>query len=58
MLYDTGVIVYYLVPRPLDEELETDDPWAEPLEEASDSLTPSESQPELRLSGPGGRRAS
>lgn len=33
-LYDTGVIVYYLVPRPPDEDLETDDPWAEPLEAA------------------------
>jgi hypothetical protein len=31
VLYDTGLIVYYLVPRPPDEELETDDPWAEPL---------------------------
>jgi hypothetical protein len=33
-LYDTGVIVYYLVPRPSEEDLETDDPWAEPLEAA------------------------
>jgi len=33
-LYDTGVIVYYLAPRPPDEDLETDDPWAEPLEAA------------------------
>lgn len=34
VLYDTGVIVHYLVPRPADEELETTDPWAEPLTEA------------------------
>ncbi len=33
-LYDTGVIVYYLVPRPPEEDLETDDPWGEPLEAA------------------------
>jgi len=33
-LYETGVIVYYLVPRPPEVELETDDPWAEPLEAA------------------------
>lgn len=31
VLYDAGLIVYYLVPRPPDDELETDDPWAEPL---------------------------
>lgn len=30
-LYDTGLIVYYLVQRPSEDELETDDPWAEPL---------------------------
>ena len=33
-LYDTGLIVHYLVPQPPEEELESDDPWAEPLEEA------------------------
>jgi hypothetical protein len=33
-LYETGLIVNYLVPRPPEEELESDDPWAEPLEEA------------------------
>jgi len=33
-LYETGLIVYYLVPRPPEEELESDDPWAEPLEAA------------------------
>jgi hypothetical protein len=34
VLYDTGVIVHYLVARPPDDDLETDDPWAEPLIEA------------------------
>jgi hypothetical protein len=34
VLYDTGVIVHYLVARPPDVDLETDDPWAEPLSEA------------------------
>lgn len=34
VLYETGVIVYYLVPRPPDDELETDDPWADPLGDA------------------------
>jgi hypothetical protein len=34
VLYETGVIVNYLVPRPPDEDLETDDPFAEPLSEA------------------------
>lgn len=34
VLYETGVIVNYLVPRPSDEDLETDDPFAEPLLEA------------------------
>lgn len=33
-LYDTGLIVNYLVPHPPEEELESDDPWAEPLTEA------------------------
>jgi hypothetical protein len=32
--YETGVIVQYLIPRPPDEDLETEDPWAEPLQEA------------------------
>lgn len=31
VLYDTGVIVYYLIARPPEQELETDDPWEEPL---------------------------
>lgn len=31
VLYETGVIVNYLVPRPSDEDLETDDPFADPL---------------------------
>jgi hypothetical protein len=34
VLYETGVIVNYLVPRPPDEDFETDDPFAEPLSEA------------------------
>jgi hypothetical protein len=36
-LYETGLMVVYLVPRPSDEELEAgdDDPFAEPLFEAS-----------------------
>ncbi len=34
VLYETGVIVNYLVPRPPDEDLETDDPFADPLSEA------------------------
>ena len=34
VLYETGMIVNYLVPRPPDENLETDDPFAEPLSEA------------------------
>ena len=34
-LYDTGVIVNYSVPRPPDEDLESNDPWAEPLWEAA-----------------------
>jgi hypothetical protein len=33
-LYETGVMVNYLVPRPSQEELEPDDPFAEPLTEA------------------------
>lgn len=33
-LYETGVMVNYLVPRPSQEELEPDDPFAEPLMEA------------------------
>ncbi|HEX4463332.1 MAG TPA: hypothetical protein VH042_01685 [Solirubrobacterales bacterium] len=33
-LYKTGVMVNYLVPRPSQEELEPDDPFAEPLTEA------------------------
>jgi len=33
-LYKTGVMINYLVPRPSDEELESDDPFAEPLTEA------------------------
>jgi hypothetical protein len=35
-LYDTGIIVYYLVPRPADVDSECEDPWAEPLVEAMD----------------------
>jgi hypothetical protein len=34
-LHTTGVVVHYLVPRPPDEELESDDPWAEPLSAAA-----------------------
>jgi hypothetical protein len=34
-LYRTGVMVNYLVPRPSEEELEPDDPFAEPLMEAT-----------------------
>jgi hypothetical protein len=34
-LYRTGVMVNYLVPRPAEEELEPDDPFAEPLMEAT-----------------------
>lgn len=34
-LYTTGVVVNYLVPRPPDEQLESDDPWAEPEFEAA-----------------------
>jgi hypothetical protein len=34
VLYETGVMVNYLVPHPSEEELEPDDPFAEPLEEA------------------------
>jgi hypothetical protein len=33
-LYETGVMVNYLVPRPSQDELEPDDPFAEPLMEA------------------------
>jgi len=33
-LYKTGVMINYLVPRPSQEELEPDDPFAEPLTEA------------------------
>lgn len=33
-LYETGVMVNYLVPCPSQEELEPDDPFAEPLTEA------------------------
>jgi hypothetical protein len=33
-LYETGLMVNYLVPRPSPEELEPDDPFAEPLTEA------------------------
>jgi hypothetical protein len=33
-LYETGVMVNYLVPRPSQEELGPDDPFAEPLTEA------------------------
>jgi hypothetical protein len=33
-LYETGVMVNYLVPRPSERELEPDDPFAEPLTEA------------------------
>jgi hypothetical protein len=29
------VIVHYLAPRPPEEDLEADDPWAEPLQEAT-----------------------
>lgn len=42
VLYDTGIVVHYLVPRPPDKALESDDPWAEPLLEAM--------QPEIGLS--------
>lgn len=34
-LYETGVMVNYLVPRPSQEQLEPDDPFAEPLREAT-----------------------
>lgn len=33
-LYETGLMVNYLVPRPSQGELESDDPFAEPLTEA------------------------
>jgi hypothetical protein len=45
-LYETGLIVNYLVPRPPEEELESDDPWAEPLTEAM--------LPRIDLSDPAG----
>lgn len=47
-LYEAGVIVYYLVPRPPDEDLESDDPWAETLEAAM--------MPRVRLDDGGGTR--
>lgn len=41
-LYITGLVVYYLIPRPPDEELESDDPWADPDFDAA--------MPEIELS--------